>query len=151
MELVRLVEPEARRVGLPESDAPRIIVAVRTALAERQDSRPFDPLSKTDGEMAAALTEPPPATSAAVIESVPIEDIANGLRGELSRLGRWWHQFGDTPVAHFQAEVNRAGQFGSGGREDASVKQLRVALKHAQVLVEQEAGGQLAGGLGVHV
>jgi superfamily II DNA or RNA helicase len=135
MELVRLVEPEARRVGLPESDAPRIIVAVRSALTERRDSRPFDPLPHAEGEMAAALTPSPPTAPAAVIEPLPIERVANDLRRQLGALGRWWQRFGDVPVAIFQAEVNNAGGIGPGGREDADVTQLRAALNHARALI----------------
>lgn len=135
MGLVRLVEPEARRVGLPESDAPRIIVAVRSALTERRDSRPFDPLSPAEGELAAALAPNPAATSAAVVEPLPIEQVANELRRELSSLGRWWNRFGDIPVAHFQAEINNAGGIGAGGREDADVAQLRSALNYARSYV----------------
>jgi superfamily II DNA or RNA helicase len=136
MELVRLVEPEARRVGLPESDAPRIIVAVRSALTERRDSRPFDPLSQTEGEMVDALTPSTPAAmSAAVVEPLPIERVAKDLRSQLGALGRWWQRFGDVPVAIFQAEVNNAGGIGPGGREDAEVAQLRAALTHARMLI----------------
>jgi superfamily II DNA or RNA helicase len=135
MDLVRLVEPEARRVGLPESDAPRIIVAVRSALTERRESQPFDPLSPTEGQMVTALTpEPPPATSA-VIEPLPIERVANDLRKQLGSLGRWWQRFGDIPIAHFQAEVNNAGGIGPGGREDAEVPQLREALNYARMII----------------
>ena len=54
MELVRLVEPEAVRVGLPKSDAPRIVMAVRTALTARQEARPFDRMPDDQAELATA-------------------------------------------------------------------------------------------------
>jgi superfamily II DNA or RNA helicase len=133
--LVRLVEPEARRVGLPESDSARMIVAVRSALTERREARPFDPLSQTEGEMAAALTEQPGQAQSAVVEPLAIEDVANGLRGQLAAMGRWWNQHGNTPVAFFQAEVNHAGGIGAGGRENASVEQLRAAVTWARTAV----------------
>lgn len=136
MDLVRLVEPEARRVGLPESDAPRMIVAVRSALTERRDSRPFDPLSKTETQMFDALSSSEEAsTSTAVVEPLPIERVAKDLRSQLGSLGRWWKQFGDVPVAIFQAEINSAGGIGPGGRDDAEVAQLRAALIHARMLI----------------
>jgi superfamily II DNA or RNA helicase len=137
MELVRLVEPEARRVGLPESDAPRMVWAVRNALTERRDTRPFDPLSRTEDQMASALTQEPPSSPAAVVEPLPIEQVANGLRSDLGSLGRWWKQHGDSPVGVFQNEINRAGRFGAGGRETASVEQLRAALDYGRRRVSQ--------------
>jgi hypothetical protein len=130
--LVRLVEPEARKVGLPESDAPRIIVAVRSALTERQESRPFDPLSSAEGQLAQALEPTPQPSGTAVVEPLPIERVANQLRTDLGSLGRWWQRFGDTPVGVFQAEVNHAGGMGPGGRENADVAQLRRALDFAR-------------------
>jgi superfamily II DNA or RNA helicase len=135
MDLVRLVEPQARRVGLPESDAPRIVVAVRSALAERIESRPFDPLSASDGELAARLASPPEDVPPAAVEPLPIERVANGLRKELSTLGRWWHLNGNSSAVHFNAEVNRAGGIGAGGRDEAEVNQLRAALDHARRIV----------------
>jgi hypothetical protein len=137
MQLVRLVEPEARRVGLPESDAPRIIVAVRTALAERRDSRPFDPLTDTEADLADALTPEPPPAQTAVVEPLTIERVANDLRHELAALGRWWHQFGNSSAVIFNAEVNREGGIGPGGRNEAEVDQLRAALNHARRIVGQ--------------
>lgn len=136
MHLVRLVEPEARRVGLPESDAPRIIVAVRSALETRQESRPFDRLSGDEEALAVALAPPPEAAEAAAsVEPLSIERLANGLRGELDRLGRWWHVNGNTPVAVFNNEVNGAGGLGKGGRDNADVDKLRRSLTFARTTV----------------
>jgi superfamily II DNA or RNA helicase len=135
MDLVRLVEPEARRVGLPESDAPRIIVAVRSALTERRESRPFDPLSQTEGQLVAALTPTATETPEPLVEDLPIERVARDLRRQLAALGRWWQRFGDMPIAHFQAEVNKAGGIGPNGREDAEVPRLRAALTHARAII----------------
>jgi superfamily II DNA or RNA helicase len=136
MDLVRLVEPEARRVGLPESEAPRIIVAVRSALGSRQDARPFDPLTRDEEQLAVALAPPPaPRDEAATVEPLSIERLANGLRSELDRLGRWWHVNGDSSAAAFNGEVNRAGGFGKGGRDTADVEKLRRALTFARAAV----------------
>jgi hypothetical protein len=136
MDLVRLVEPEARRVGLPESEAPRMIVAVRSALETRQEIRPFDRLSRDDAELSVALSTP--ATKLDVgpkIEALSIERLATGLRSELGKLGKWWHVHGDTPVQVFNSEVNRAGGIGKGGRENADVDKLRKALTYARAEV----------------
>lgn len=135
MDLVRLVEPEARRVGLPESDAPRIIVAVRSALGTRQESRPFDPLPGQEQELAVALAPADAADEPATIEPLSVERLATGLRTELGRLGKWWHVNGNTPVAIFNNEVNRAGGIGKGGRENADVDRLRRSLQYARTQV----------------
>jgi hypothetical protein len=143
MELVRLVEPEAVRVGLPESDAPRIVMAVRTALTARQQARPFDRMPDDQAELATALAgpaPPPPAaaeSSAATVEPLSIEQVATALQGELARLGRWWAVNGDTPVKNFNADVNRAGGMGPGGRAAADVEQLRAAAESARRIVER--------------
>jgi hypothetical protein len=135
--LVRLVEPEARRVGLPESDAPRIILAVRNALTERQESRPFDPLSDPEGELVTALEEPPerPVTPTPVVEPLSVEYQASELRQQIDSLARWWHLHGDTSVAHFQNEVNGAGGIRPGQRDRADVPQLHAAQRHARGMV----------------
>lgn len=135
MDLVRLVEPEARRVGLPESDAPRIIVAVRSALGTRQESRPFDRLPGQDEELAVALAPPKSNEETTTVEPLSVERLANGLRSELSRLGKWWHVHGNTPVAIFNNEVNKAGGIGKGGRENADVEKLRRSLQYARAQV----------------
>ena len=135
MNLVRLVEPEARRVGLPESDAPRIIVAVRSALETRQESRPFDRLARQEEQMAVALAPDDAPKDSPTVEPLSIERVANGLRGELSRLGKWWHIHGDTPIAIFNNEVNRAGGIDKGGRENADVDRLRRSLQYARTQV----------------
>jgi superfamily II DNA or RNA helicase len=135
MQLVRLVEPEARRVGLPESDAPRIIHAVRSALNERRDSRPFDPLTQPEAELADALSPTTLPAQTAVVEDLPIERVANQLRTDLAALGRWWHRFGNSSAVHFNADVNRAGGIGPGGRDDAEVEQLRAALDRGRQIV----------------
>ncbi|MDQ3630726.1 MAG: DEAD/DEAH box helicase family protein [Actinomycetota bacterium] len=135
MNLVRLVEPEARRVGLPESDAPRIIVAVRSALETRQESQPFDRLPGQDEELAVALAPTEPGERSATVEPLSVEALANGLRSELGRLGKWWHVNGNTPVAVFNNEVNRAGAIGKGGRDNAEVDKLRRALRYARTQV----------------
>jgi hypothetical protein len=141
MELVRLVEPEAVKVGLPESDAPRIVVAVRTALTARQEARPFDRMPDDQAELATALADRP--TTAAVsqplqpptVELLSIERMATELQDELARLGRWWHINGNTPVANFNAEVNRAGNIAPGERPGADVEQLRPAVEFARRFV----------------
>jgi len=114
---------------------PRIIVAVRSALETRQDSRPFDPLSGDDEALAVALAPPEPSEGAARLEELSIERTANGLRRELGRLGKWWHVHGDTPVAVFSSEVNRAGGIGTGGRDSADVDRLRRALTFARAQI----------------
>lgn len=136
MDLVRLVEPEARRVGLPESDAPRIIVAVRSALETRKESLPFDRLRPRDEDLAAALAPDDAAAKTATVEPLSVERLANGLRSELARLGNWWHVHGNTPVGVFNSEVNRAGRIGKGGREDADVDKLRRSLQYARARVD---------------
>lgn len=141
MELVRLVEPEAVKVGLPESDAPRMVIAVRTALTGRREARPFDRLPEDQAELATALADPdvavaPPAPARApTVEPLSIERMATELQDELARLGRWWHINGDTPVANFNAEVNRAGNVGPGGRPSADVEQLRRSAEYARRVV----------------
>lgn len=141
MDLVRLVEPEAVKVGLPESDAPRIVVAVRTALTSRQDTRPFDPLPPDQAEMATALADPPvapPAASAAPdVQPLSIEHQAREYQAELKRLAGWWNVNSTTPIANFQAEINRAAGIGPGGRPTASVEQLRTAAECARRIVAQ--------------
>ncbi len=135
MDLVRLVEPEAVKVGLPGSDAPRIVVAVRTALTSRQDAQPFDPIPDDQAQLAVALTEPasaptqPPPTT---VEPLSIERVATEFQDELARLGRWWHIHGNTPVANFNADVNRAGGIGAGGRPGADLEKLRAATEYAR-------------------
>jgi hypothetical protein len=139
MALVRLVEPEARRVGLPESDAPRMIVAVREGLSTRRDARPFDPLSPAEAQLADALAPSSSQTSTSkVVEPLSIERTAEGLRKQLAALGKWWsmHEMGSS-IAVFQMQVNAAGKIGPGGRNDASIEQLRAALRHARELVER--------------
>lgn len=135
MDLVRLVEPEAQRVGLPESDAPRIIVAVRSALGARQESRPFDRLRGQEQELAVALAPADAADEPATIEPLSVERLATGLRTELGRLGNWWHVNGNTSVAIFNNEVNRAGGIGKGGRDNADVDRLRRSLQYARTQV----------------
>lgn len=138
MDLVRLVEPEAVKVGLPESDAPRIVIAVRTALTTRQEERPFDRLPDDQAELATALADPPaprpasPATHEPTVEPLSIERIATELQNELARLGRWWHLNGDAPVANFNAEINRAGNIAPGQRPGADVEQLQAAAAFAR-------------------
>lgn len=132
MDLVRRVEPEARRVGLPESHAPRIIVAVRSALETRQEVRPFDRLQGEEEALAVALAPDERVDPQPRVEELSIERIATGLRAELGRLGRWWHVHGNTSVAVFNSEVNRAGGIGSRGRENADVDKLRRALTFAR-------------------
>lgn len=144
MNLVRLVEPEARRVGLPESDAPRIIVAVRSALETRQESQPFDRLPGQDEELAVALAPADAAQETTTVEPLSVERLATGLRSELGRLGKWWHVHGNTPVGVFNNEVNRAGGIGKGGRENADVDRLRRSLQYART---QVAGHCRANGL----
>lgn len=135
MSLVRLVEPEARRVGLPESDAPRMIVAVRTAISSRQEDRPFDPLPGDQAELATALAEPPPSSSAPRTEPLSVEEHAKALQAQLAALGRWWRINGDTPIAIFNAEVNQAGRIPKGNRPGADVEKLERALKYARQAV----------------
>jgi superfamily II DNA or RNA helicase len=138
MELVRLVEPEAVKVGLPESDAPRIVVAVRTALTSRQEARPFDRMPDDQAELAVALAEQPPAPAAPdapTVEPLSIERMATALQDELARLGRWWHVNGDTPVANFNADANRAGGIGPGERPSADLEKLRGATEYARRVV----------------
>jgi superfamily II DNA or RNA helicase len=135
MDLVRLVEPEARRVGLPESDAPRIIVAVRSALDTRQNSQPFDRLPGQHAELAVALAPTDSAEETGRIEPLTVERLASGLRSELGRLGKWWHVNGNTPVAIFNNEVNRAGGIGKGGRDNADVEGLKRSLQYARTQV----------------
>jgi superfamily II DNA or RNA helicase len=146
LRFVRLVEPEARRVGLPESDAARMIVAVRSALTERRDTRPFDPLPEGEGQLATALETPATGASPATptVEPLSIDEQANRLRSQIDGLARWWHLQGDTPVAHFQTEVNGAGGIASGRRDRAELEQLRAALTRARRLVADrcDATGQ---------
>lgn len=133
MQLVRAVEPEARRVGLPESDAPRMIVAVRQALVTHRESRPFDP--SPDAELAAAFGAGETAVQSKqlpVREPLSVERQATELRKDLAYLGRWWSANGNTPVEEFQADINRAGGIHTGGREDAQVDQLSRALTFAR-------------------
>jgi superfamily II DNA or RNA helicase len=137
MALVAAVEPEARRVGLPESDAPRMIVAVRGALTTRRETRPFDPLSASEVALADALAldDAPQRSTEPVIEPLSIERTARGLREQLGGLGKWWSLHGDTPIGVFQMEVNRAGNIRAGGRSNASIEQLRAALRYARTLI----------------
>jgi superfamily II DNA or RNA helicase len=137
MDLVRRVEPEARRVGLPESEAPRIVLSVRRALAGRRESLPFDPLSSTESALETALEPGSAPSSTATVEPLSVDRIASGLRRDIDTLGRWWQHCGDpdVPVAHFHSAANRAGGIGKGGRPNAEVEQLRAALDHARLVV----------------
>lgn len=138
-------EPHAQRVGLPESDVPRMIVAVRAGLTNRRDTRPFDPLPPAEAALAAVLTPDPPAAAppdvarGPIIQPLSIERTSQGLRQQLSGLERWWSRYGgDKPVQVFAMEVNQAGGIPSpGGRKNASVEQLRAALHYARAVVER--------------
>lgn len=68
---------------------------------------------------------------------VPIEAEVAALRSELAYLAGWVQRQRDArlTVSAFQIAVNAAGGFGRGGRETASVEQLRRALDHARALV----------------
>ena len=107
------------------------------ALETRQEVRPFDQLSGDDEVLAVALAEPPDeaAGAAPVVEPLSIERVANGLRRELGQLGKWWHVHGNTSVAIFNSEANRAGGFGAGGRDNADVDKLRLSLNFARTHV----------------
>lgn len=132
MDLVRSIEPEARRVGLPEADAPRIAIAVRAALTTRREQRPFDPLSPEDEEMERKLRPEQTSSTGPRVEKLSVEERAQAARKELNHYSKWWVHNGDSEVQTFNFEVNEAGGIGKGGRPGADVEQLEKALAHAK-------------------
>lgn len=135
MDLVRRVEPEARRVGLPESDAPRMILAVTEGLKTRREEQPFDPLRPDEASLANSLAGDSTPGDTPRTEPLSIEQIASALQGELKHLAGWWAHNGDSEVANFNADVNRAGGIGKGKRPSASVEQLQKAVDYARQVV----------------
>lgn len=138
MSLVKLVEPEARRVGLPESDAPRILVAVRSALTAQQDATPFDPPSGAAAQMAGVLfSDTTPRQDPPQVEPLSIERHADAIRQQLTQLANWWYRNGDkeVQVQQFNYMVNNAAGIGKKGRETADLEQLKIALEQARQII----------------
>lgn len=132
MDLVRIVEPEARRVGLPESDAPRMILAVREAINNQREKHPFDTISLEQQDLASTLSSSPTKSGGQRTEALSIEELASALQGELKYLAGWWHHNGDSDIVIFNAEVNRSAGIKRGGRPTASVEKLQAAVEFAR-------------------
>ena len=138
MDMVRYVEPAAREVGLPESDAPRIIVAMRNAVEARQTQRPFDQLNDDEQELANGVHQNQAAahSHATTTRSLTIEEHQNALKARLGKLARWWARHGpgdeNMRVRIFQAECNEAAGIPKGGRDKAQIAQLEKAVAFAE-------------------
>jgi superfamily II DNA or RNA helicase len=62
-------------------------------------------------------------------------DINIALRDTARVLSGWWQHKGDTPVAHFQRDANRAAVIDDHGRDNASEAQLRAMLAHMAMTI----------------
>lgn len=107
---------QLQQLGVPGVFAPRALVAHQRTIGDLLVERPFD------GRLSdiAAPPSPPEPTS--------IEEQAEMLARQLSRLAGWWHNNGDCPVANFNNEANQAGGIAAGARAQATPAQLERSL-----------------------
>lgn len=120
---IALLAKRLESVNVPSVYAPRIAVASRRYVSDLYHSRPFERLTPA-GSALESMVQPPKRSDS-------IEDQARILKSKLSRFGRWWEKNGDTPVAKFAGQVNTAGGIPNGGRDHASVEQLKAAEQFA--------------------
>jgi superfamily II DNA or RNA helicase len=133
MDHIRAVEPHCRRVGLNETEALRMILAVRRGTRDWRDQDHFRPVPPVDAAVAATGAPQPPGPAA--VPSPLSQERSNGLlRARLSRCEGWWKTRGDAttyPINHFVADCNRAGGIGRQERDSATPDQLKAALRYA--------------------
>ena len=140
IDVVTALEPYLREQNLPESGAPRTVLAFRNMMEERQTERPFDPLTAEEQRITAEVEAPatPPAPSR---RRLTIEEQQNALQHRLGKLGRWWAHNGPgdpkTRAAIFNGEINQAAGIAKGKRKLAQVDQLERAVAAATRKIEQ--------------
>jgi superfamily II DNA or RNA helicase len=140
MDHIRAVEPHFRRVGLPETEVARAIVAVRGGTRDWRDQDHFRPLAPDDADVAAAGATPRPGPEAARTEPLSKERTNALLRVHLRKRTGWWvaHVKPEIyPLSHFQADCNRAGGIARGERDSATPEQLYAAITYASSRIRQ--------------
>lgn len=156
--LVAQVARELEAVQLPPSFAPRVLVAAKRTVGDLLDSRPFEGL----GTDAAALerfvtrdpSKSPPSTGKQVTHEAfdSIEARCKLMQRKLRALEGWWSYNGNSGIALFVSDANRAAGIPKGGRERADLSQLERALAYESRVVAaycQEASKQPPRGLRV--
>ena len=114
--------------NIPEVFRPRTVAVFQRTIGSLLERRPFE--MQQSGQV--AIAEPMAAT---------IEQEAAMLQAQLDKLGRWWHVNGNTPVGHFNNEVNQAAGIGNGKRGSASVEQLTRAMGYARKRIDDYVKG----------
>jgi len=103
--------------NVPESFWPRATAVMQRTIGDLLRRKPFD-------------FDPQPA---GVHTSEPSEESkAQMLQKRLAKLAGWWKIHGDTPVSHFNREVNQAAGIRAGARGEANILQLKRALQFAE-------------------
>jgi hypothetical protein len=139
---VRRWEPLLERVGIEPTYATRFLFVSRQVAAQRREAQPFDPLTPTEAATEAVATASRPIArddeAAAARRRATVEDEAAAWNRDLHFLARWWAKKGDrdVPVGHFMGDVNAAAGIPvQGGRQRASIAQLRDAYRTAQARI----------------
>lgn len=122
---IRFIAPHLREVGIPETDAARVLWAVRQGKREQRDESPFDPLSPEDQQLADLGGARCPGEVRR--ERMTDSETAQGWQDELAKLERWWVMKGDSPVTVFAGQANQAAGIVGGKRRQASLEQILVA------------------------
>jgi superfamily II DNA or RNA helicase len=115
------LEPHLIAANIPEVYRPRAVAAAQRTIGDLLRRRPFD--------FGAAG---PVHGKEQTTHEATVEQQAAMLQEQLHKQGRWWAVNGNTPVSHFNREVNQAAGIGDGRRGSASVDQLEKALRFAK-------------------
>lgn len=121
--------PHLAEANIPEVYRPRVIASVQRTIGDLLHRRPFD-----FGGSEQTTTTPR--------REVTVEEEASMLQEQLHAKGRWWAHNGNTPVSHFNHQVNQAAGIADGKRASASVEQLLKALNFATKMIDDYVKGK---------
>ena len=130
--VARTLAKELERLNVKGIYAARMIAASRRTVAELLAARPFEQ-QQTDAAVLERLTTGSKAVANAEADrSRTIEEQAEMLQAQLSKIAGWWQYNGDTTPAIFNSIINQAAGIRDGKRKTASVSQLLAARRCAR-------------------
>jgi superfamily II DNA or RNA helicase len=130
--VVRTLAKELERLNVQGIYAARVIAASRRTVGELLAARPFE-RQQPDAAVLERLTTGSQAVASAEADRTrTIEEQAEMLQSQLSKMAGWWQHNGDTSPAIFNGAVNEAAGIKAGKRRVASVGQLQTARRFAR-------------------
>jgi superfamily II DNA or RNA helicase len=130
--VARTLAKELERLNVKGIYAPRVIAASRRTVGELLAARPFE-RQQTDAAVLERLTTGSQAVAHAEADRArTIEQKAEMLQSQLSKMAGWWQKNGDTSPAIFNSIVNQAAGIKDGKRKTASINTLLAARRIAR-------------------